>query len=115
MFRALLKVLSRSIHPSFRNHWGQMGFHAKSSLKQNIFKLSREVRLIYFLLSKINNFRFSREEMRAFTLMLSQIIVFLIKCEWPQQWPTMLPEFLSLGKLGVCFLLNDLLLLDSPN
>ncbi|CAH8467309.1 unnamed protein product [Schistosoma bovis] len=84
-----------------KNHWGQMGFHAKSSLKQNIFKLSREVRLIYFLLSKINNFRFSREEMRAFTLMLSQIIVFLIKCEWPQQWPTMLPEFLSLGKLGI--------------
>uniref|UniRef100_A0A095A3K7 Exportin-5 n=1 Tax=Schistosoma haematobium TaxID=6185 RepID=A0A095A3K7_SCHHA len=33
--------------------------------------------------------------------MLSQIIVFLIKCEWPQQWPTMLPEFLSLGKLGI--------------
>ncbi|CAH8453941.1 unnamed protein product [Schistosoma mattheei] len=77
-----------------KNHWGQMGFHAKSSLKQNIFKLSRE----------INNFRFSREEMRAFTLMLSQIIVFLIKCEWPQQWPTMLPEFLSLGKLGDSFI-----------
>ncbi|XP_018648511.1 putative chromosome region maintenance protein 5/exportin [Schistosoma mansoni] len=74
-----------------KNHWGQMAFHAKSSLKQNIFKLSRE----------INNFRFSREEMRAFSLMLSQIIVFLIKCEWPQQWPTMLPEFLSLGKIGI--------------
>ncbi|CAH8452347.1 unnamed protein product [Schistosoma turkestanicum] len=74
-----------------KNHWNEISFHTKSSLKKNIFGLSRE----------INNFRFSREEMRAFSLMLSQIIVFLIKCEWPQQWLTMLPELLSLGKIGI--------------
>ncbi|KAH8853477.1 chromosome region maintenance protein 5/exportin [Schistosoma japonicum] len=74
-----------------KHQWGHIDLHTKSSLKQNIFKLSKE----------INNYRFSREETRAFSLMLSQIIVFLIKCEWPQQWPTMLPEFLSLGKIGI--------------
>ncbi|KAH8853487.1 chromosome region maintenance protein 5/exportin [Schistosoma japonicum] len=84
-----------------KHQWGHIDLHTKSSLKQNIFKLSKEVNCDYLLLNKINNYRFSREETRAFSLMLSQIIVFLIKCEWPQQWPTMLPEFLSLGKIGI--------------
>lgn len=104
------------MQPNFRHQWGHIDLHTKSSLKQNIFKLSKEVNCDYLLLNKINNYRFSREETRAFSLMLSQIIVFLIKCEWPQQWPTMLPEFLSLGKIGVCYFLDDSLrFLDSPD
>ncbi|CAH8830975.1 unnamed protein product [Trichobilharzia szidati] len=74
-----------------KHQWSSVDIHIKSNLKQNIFQLSRE----------IHNYRFSKEETRAFHLMLSQIIVFLIKCEWPQQWPSMLPEFLSLGKIGI--------------
>nr|CAH8828602.1 unnamed protein product [Trichobilharzia regenti] len=74
-----------------KHQWNSVDIQIKSNLKQNIFQLLREM----------HNYRFSKEETRAFHLMLSQIIVFLIKCEWPQQWPTMLPEFLSLGKIGI--------------
>ncbi|CAH8480262.1 unnamed protein product [Heterobilharzia americana] len=88
---SLFKVLPLTLHLNFRHQWGHIDVHTKHLLKQNIFQLAQG----------IHNYRFSKEEMRAFSLMLSQIIVFLIKCEWPQQWPSMLPEFLSLGKIGI--------------
>ncbi|VDN97950.1 unnamed protein product [Rodentolepis nana] len=39
-------------------------------------------------------------EGNAVCLVIAQIMVHLIKCEWPQQWPNMVPELISLGQAG---------------
>nr|CDS26750.1 exportin 5 [Hymenolepis microstoma] len=39
-------------------------------------------------------------EGNAVCLVIAQIMVHLIKCEWPQQWPNMVPELISLGQTG---------------
>ncbi|VDL59813.1 unnamed protein product [Hymenolepis diminuta] len=39
-------------------------------------------------------------EGNAVCLVIAQIMVHLIKCEWPQQWPNVVPELISLGQAG---------------
>lgn len=40
-------------------------------------------------------------EGNAVCLAVTQIVVHLIKYEWPQKWPSMVPELTRLGEVGV--------------
>ncbi|VDD79461.1 unnamed protein product [Mesocestoides corti] len=50
---------------------------------------------------KLENMSCRNTEGNAVCLYITQIMVHLIKCEWPQEWPSMIPELINLGKAGV--------------
>uniref|UniRef100_A0A5K3EH25 Xpo1 domain-containing protein n=3 Tax=Mesocestoides corti TaxID=53468 RepID=A0A5K3EH25_MESCO len=61
----------------------------------------QEVRqyLCYFV-TDLENMSCRNTEGNAVCLYITQIMVHLIKCEWPQEWPSMIPELINLGKAG---------------
>ncbi len=54
-------------------------------------------------------------EGNAACLIITQIMVHLAKCEWPQQWPSMISELINLGKSGVSFFSFYVISIDFAN
>ncbi|VDM35653.1 unnamed protein product [Hydatigera taeniaeformis] len=82
--------------------------------KESDFKLSdldyfcsseQEATVILFGLKclehRFDNMVFRNSESNAVCLAVTQILVHLIKCEWPQNWPLMISELTSIGRVGL--------------
>ncbi|CAL8078652.1 unnamed protein product [Calicophoron daubneyi] len=73
-----------------KHSWADLDLQTKVSIKDGLFHLA----------ANLQTNSASAYEDRAILSALSQIFVHLIKCEWPQQWPSMMDEFTTLGKTG---------------
>ncbi|KAF5404827.1 hypothetical protein PHET_01666 [Paragonimus heterotremus] len=73
-----------------KRSWNQITVEMKGTIKESLFQLALN----------LQNMIPVSAERKVVSSVLAHLFVYLIKCEWPQHWPSMLDEFFTLGRKG---------------
>ncbi|VDN27053.1 unnamed protein product [Dibothriocephalus latus] len=83
----------RCLEHRVKRSWAELAASEKLAIKE----------MVCICVSNLHKLNSYNAEGNAISLVLTQILVHIIKCEWPQQWPSMIEEFSSLGHSGEAY------------
>ncbi|KAH9284849.1 Radial spoke head protein 6 -like protein A [Echinococcus granulosus] len=75
----------------FKRKWAALTTEEKQEIRHCICRF----------VTNVDNMMCRNSESNAVCLSVTQILVHLIKCEWPQKWPLMISELINIGKNGI--------------